>query len=67
MTDEHIVVNLKMEKMEVVVVAAAEKMKAVVEMVVVINCCCCFQYSFNLLNLFCMTKSNAGGPGTFFY
>ena len=66
MADEHIVVSLKMEKVEVVV-AAAEKIKVVVEMVVVINCCCCFQYSFNLLNLFCMTKSNAGGPGTFFY
>ena len=44
MAAEHIAVNLKMEKVEVVV-AAAEKMKAVVEMVVAINCCSCyFQY-----------------------
>ena len=44
MAHEHIVVNLKMEKVEVVV-AAAEKIKTMVEMVVAINCCCCyFQY-----------------------
>ena len=44
MAAEHIVVNLKMEKVEVVMVAA-EKMKTVVEMAVARNCCCCcFQY-----------------------
>ena len=66
MAAEHIVANLKMEKVEVVMVAAeknedgggdggGDKLFLLLFSV----------FSFNLFNLFCMRKCSQGSPGAF--